>query len=67
MTLLRPIVHTLLLLLLILLIFTMVVRSLTRTLGKLVSADFSSLIAPNAGPQVSGCIGCPKMTVSSRS
>jgi hypothetical protein len=41
---------TLLLLLLVLLIFTMVVRSLTRPLRKLVSAGFSSLAAPNAGP-----------------
>jgi len=41
---------TLLLLLLVLLIFTMVARSLTRPLRKLVSAGFSSLAAPNAGP-----------------
>ncbi len=41
---------TLLLLLLVLLIFTMAARSLTRPLRKLVSADFSSLAAPNAGP-----------------
>jgi hypothetical protein len=41
---------TLLLLLLVLLIFTMVARSLTRPLRKLVSAGFSSLAAPDAGP-----------------
>jgi hypothetical protein len=41
---------TLLLLLLVLLIFTMVARSLTPPLRKLVSAGFSSLAAPNAGP-----------------
>jgi hypothetical protein len=41
---------TLLLLLLVLVIFTMVARSLTRPLRKLVSAGFSSLAAPNAGP-----------------
>jgi hypothetical protein len=41
---------TLLLLLLVLLIFTMVARSLTRPLRKLVPAGFSSLAAPNAGP-----------------
>jgi nitrogen fixation/metabolism regulation signal transduction histidine kinase len=41
---------TLLLLLLVLLIFTMVARSLTRPVRKLVSAGFSSLAAPNAGP-----------------
>ena len=41
---------TLLLLLLVLLIFTMVARSLTRPLRTLVSAGFSSLAAPNAGP-----------------
>ncbi len=41
---------TLLLLLVVLLIFTMVARSLTRPLRKLVSAGFSSLAAPNAGP-----------------
>jgi nitrogen fixation/metabolism regulation signal transduction histidine kinase len=41
---------TLLLLLLVLLIFTMVARSLTRPLRKLVSAGFSSLAAPKAGP-----------------
>ena len=41
---------TLLLLLLVLLIFTVVARSLTRPLRKLVSAGFSSLAAPNAGP-----------------
>jgi nitrogen fixation/metabolism regulation signal transduction histidine kinase len=37
---------TLLLLLLVLVIFTMVARSLTRPLRKLVSAGFSSLAAP---------------------
>ena len=45
-----PSLVTLLLLLLVLLIFTMVARSLTRPLRKLVSAGFSSLAAPNAGP-----------------
>jgi hypothetical protein len=40
---------TLLLLLLVLVIFTMVARSLTRPLRKLVSAGFSSRAAPDAG------------------
>jgi hypothetical protein len=59
---------TLLLLLLVLLIFTMVARSLTRPLRKLVSAGFSSLAAPKCrAARMKGVMKLPRDPLLRRS